>query len=188
MYIKSVSQVDRFFVFRRLAGAGGLGIGQFWPFLTSWVVCFSSCWRDPQGLFRAALPTIYRQEHPHFMLLLHAKLKPALHLPGLGYCLCLYTDLLDCCLLTVYRLWIVDLELSSPFYSTVYCYYCYYTLKCGLFRDWALKFFQAWVLVQQWIRTTTQQDKGDSGPMLYRLRYAASLTYYTLVTFVTYPG
>ena len=39
--------------------------------LATWlqrVVCFSSCRRDPQALCRAVLPTVYRQEHPHFML------------------------------------------------------------------------------------------------------------------------
>ena len=88
----------------------------------------------------------------------------------LGLCLCLYTDLLD--------YW---LELSSPFYSTVYCYY---TLKYGLFRDWAWKFFQVWVFVPQWIRTATQQDKGDSGPIFYHLCYAASLNTLVIILLI----
>ena len=62
-----------------------------------------------------------------FIAACQALVKPALHLLGLGDCPFTYrlTGLLS---LTVYILWIVDLELSSLFYSIVYCYHI---LKCG---------------------------------------------------------
>ena len=81
---------------------------------------------------------------------------------------------LDCCLLTVYRIWIVELELSSPFYSILLLY----SLSVVSFSTELGNFFQAWVLIRQWIQTAAKQDRGDSGPTFYRLRYAASFTYY----------
>ena len=86
--------------------------GQFWPFLTSQVVCFSSCWRDPQALCQAVQPTFFRQEHPNFMLY---SCMPSSIYASPAFAVYIQTN------------WIVDLELSSPFHSTVYWYY---TLKC----------------------------------------------------------
>ena len=136
------------------------------------VVCFSSPRRDPKpSVGQCYLPFLGRSTHTScFIAACQAPVKPALHLLGRRNCLFIYrlTGLLS-----VYTdFWIVDLELSSPFYSIIYCYY---TLKCGLFHDWAWKFFQAWVLIWQRIWTTTTQDRGDYGPMLYCLCYAALL-------------
>ena len=37
--------------------------------------------------------------------------------------------------------------------------------------------FQAWVLVWQWIRTAARQDRVEIGPLLYHIRYEASLLF-----------
>ena len=126
---------------------------------TSQVVCFSSHQRDPQALCRAVLPTIYRQENPHFMLyscMPSSSYASPAFLLGLGMSVYIQAN------------WI-DIELSSPFYSTVYLYY---TLKCGLFHDWAGNFFKHGFFggFEPWL----SRIKGTFCPMLYRLRYAAS--------------
>ena len=105
-----------FVLFGSLADAGGSGIGQFRPFLTSQVVSFSLYRKDPQSHCQAVLPTIYRQEHPHFIRIAayHAPIMPGQQLLGLG--------IVSLCIQTY---WINYLESSCPLYSTVYFYYLY---------------------------------------------------------------
>ena len=148
--------------------------------LATWLhqeVCFSSRRRDPQALCRAMLPTVYRQEHPHFMLYScmpsssYTSPAPAgsgvlflfiYRLIGLLSVSCIQT--LDC--------WF-RIVISLLWYSTT----TYYTLKCGLVRDWAWKFFSKHgFLSDSGFELPPSRIKGTQVRCsTARLRYAASL-------------
>ena len=74
--------------------------------------------------------------------------------------------------LFIYRLTEFDLELSSPFYSTVYVYY---NLKCGLFRYWAGNFSKHGFLGG--FEPLLSRIERTFCPTLYRLHHAASLVF-----------
>ena len=98
--------------------------------LANWlqrVVSFSSRQRDPQALYQAVLPTVYRQEHPHFMLYSWMPSSSFVSpVTGLGIVSsCLYTNLFDSWLSVVISLFIVQYIYTTS------------TFKCGLFHDWA---------------------------------------------------